>query len=646
MQIPQHSAAAAVLMGALMIQDSVHIQRVSKEQERSWDIPGTLAGFAPIRNADSPPTVKRNSACILWPHTWRQDDCLIAIDGYLVWPDRLMLGGSPADQRQVSEALLRNPVSWLREIKNGCFNLVVHDFARKRTLLASDRFGFLPLYIFSGKDGWWFASDLESLRSIAPSSLELDETGLAELYWFGYQIGDRTVYRNVRMMPAGTIVSLSWLDGSLKEESWSGTAEPYPEADCVGLEEAPARYVELMRKACDRLYHPSLRYGITLSGGMDSRMIAACWQRKPMRSYTWGDPDSTEMKIASRLAARLGFPHTEIPVQGDFFRLIHPPMFQKYGLMEFISGLGNAYMRRDGTQVVLEGTMGDVLFSAIFMKRRKTWADNLRYTLGMRYVPQQAPMSSDAVAESIFDNIRVPDAYFSVVCADRKQEMDHRRDQVLNDLSGEVRRFRCESDSLQRIIEKVKINNRTRRYISLMSAQNRPLIQTCFPFIDSDLEDFARRVLPVNKANAKLYIRVYSSQLRRVRDIPPAMSLLPFWVPVGAHYYGRIYKHLREVIAERVLHRSRGRIRLCAMDAFQWSRWLASNATFREGIAEYLADSTAVDSQAFSQFMQSMAGYRKQVTGTRLMLTLSYCAWYKPQYQRDRHRRIGRGNEE
>jgi len=616
-----------------MIEDQVNTEGMQGGQE-TCSITGTLAGYVPNGNSDLPPRIERNFACTLWPHAWKQDDSLIAIDGYIVWPDKLMLGCSREDMHKMSAAFLRNPRSWLREVRNGCFNIVVHDFRNRRTLLASDRFGFLPLYIFSGKDGWWFASDLESLRAIAPCPLERDKTGLAELYWFGYQIGDRTAYKNVRMMPAGTMISLSWLDGSIKEELWYEKTEPCGEHESVSLEEASARYVELVTEACDRLYHPDLRYGITLSGGMDSRMIAACWRKKPMHSYTWGDRGSMEMAIAAKLAARLGFHHTEIPVQGDFFRSIHPQMFRMYGLVEFVSGIGTPYMRRNGTQIVLDGIMGDVLFSAIFMKRRKTLTDNLRYGLGMPYIPRKAPESNDAVAHSIFSNICVADAGISLVSGDVKCEIDRAHDSILDDLSKEVRKFRNQGDSLERIIENVKVNNRTRRYITLISASSRPAIQTCFPFVDADVAEYGRQLSPANKGNARLYIKTYSNQLDHVRGVPAGMSLLPFWVPYCAHYYGRIYRHLREFCAERILRLSRGHLAPRAMDAFQWPKWLASNTAFRDGIKEYLADSSAVDAQALSTFLQSGAKYRTWITGTRLMLTLSYCAWHKPEYAR------------
>jgi len=593
---------------------------------------GMIAGSVPIGHGTATPTLERNPDSHLWPQSWRQDDCHIALDGYVAWPDRLLLGRSDEDRQKLGSAILEDPARWAREVKNGCFNLIVHDHKQKRSLFLSDRFNFVPLYLLRRKEGWWFASDLEALRRLVPGDLQLDKTGLAELYWFGYQIGNRTAYKDVEMISAGTIISLSWCDGSVNEESWCRPSEDIGADDYVKLEDAPVQFVELVTNACNRLYDSTLNYGITLSGGMDSRMIAACWQHGPMRSYTWGDKGSAEMRIAALLAESLGFHHTEIPVCGDFFGAIHPELFMKYGVMDFVNGLGIPFMLNDDCNVIFNGHMSDVLFAGNHLKRCDTVADNIRYALGMRFSHRPAPASNDAIADAFFRSVRLEDDYLPIIPINVKQELVACRESILHDVVKEIQRVRNEDDSLDTILETLKINNRTRRYIVLMDMLYRPLIQPCSPFVDNDLVDYSRRIRSANKANKKLYIKVYTEQLSHLRSVPPIMSLLPYSVPQKLHYYGRIVRHLREVLAEKVIRASRGRIQPRTMDAFQWPKWLASNAEFREGITEYLEDSTTVDKDALSEFMQSASRYRAWPVGTRLMSTVSYCAWHKPAY--------------
>lgn len=594
------------------------------------NVSGTLAGFVPLGDSPGDPIVERNGQCLLWPDTWHHKKCHIALDGYVVWPDSLMLGRSQDDMRRLGDAVLEDPVRWSREVKNGCFNIVIHDFLRQRTSFVSDRFGFLPLYIFHDATGCWFASDLESLRNIVPCQLALDKTGLAELYWFGYQIGDRTAYQGVRMMPAGTVLSLSWLDGSTTEECWVETSDLCEDDHCVSPKETPVRYVDLVTKACTRLYDPSLHYGITLSGGMDSRVISACWPDKRVCTYTWGDENSVEMKIAAKLAKRLALEHIEIPVLGDFFRAVHIQMFRKYGLMEFVSGMGIPFMLNNGTNVILDGILNDWLFASV-RKCTETRSEKLRWTLGLPYDSTPITMSNEAIAEKIYANIQRADDCIAFIPACFRHEIDIQKTRILDDIALEINKLKRDGDSLDALVQKVKINNRVRRYVSLTCTLSRPQIQSCFPCLDTGLLKYANRIRFIDKANKRFLIRVYSEQLTHIRDVPPLMSLLPFYVPKQMHYYGRMSRYLLETISRKVLRFSQGRVRFRTMDAFQWAKWLATNSEFREGIIEYLADSQAVDQDLLSTSMKSASRCRAWIDA-RLMSAISYCAWYKPEY--------------
>src|SRR5581483_6652279 len=124
-----------------------------------------------------------------------------------------------------------------------------------------------------------FANDLPGLQAISPP-LERDATGCAELYWFGYQIANRTIYRDVVCIPPGVVLTIDWRSGEITTEPW---ARPAERAATAPSRDAAAELVEAMRTACRRLYVPERRYAIKLSGGMDSRLIAGCWPETGLR---------------------------------------------------------------------------------------------------------------------------------------------------------------------------------------------------------------------------------------------------------------------------------------------------------------------------------------------------------------------------
>src|SRR5262249_45078193 len=149
-----------------------------------------------------------------------------------------------------------------------------------------DETGCLPLLVHRGRDAVSFANDLPGLHALVPH-LDADPIGRAELYWFGYQIGDRTQFRDVTCILPGTLMTIDWRSGAITTEDWRIGWRPPTTGTSRDL---AAEAVEAMRAACQRLHRPERHYGIKLSGGMDSRLIAGCWPALPLAAFTFAAP--------------------------------------------------------------------------------------------------------------------------------------------------------------------------------------------------------------------------------------------------------------------------------------------------------------------------------------------------------------------
>src|SRR3546814_2521901 len=67
----------------------------------------------------------------------------------------------------------------------------------------------------------------------------------------------------------------------------------------------------LLDRAVERCLRGDHRIGIFLSGGYDSRAVAAAVQKHnvPLPAFTFGEPGSRDVRYAAMLAERLGFDH-------------------------------------------------------------------------------------------------------------------------------------------------------------------------------------------------------------------------------------------------------------------------------------------------------------------------------------------------
>jgi len=593
---------------------------------------GAIWGFARFGSGSGKAEVHRNPVNLFWPSVWTHRENTFAIDGYLSQADRLVPGQSTEDQMDVSSAFMKDSASWLRNIQNGCFNLVVHDQRKRRTLICSDQFGLLALYILRLPGGIWFASDLATLREISPVTLEIDPTGLAELYWFGYQLGDRTAYRRVEMVPAGSICSFSWEEGRETRNSWVETAPKPDGGRQVQTRDIPFQLRDLVESACDRLHMPSVNYGIKLSGGLDSRLIAGCWRHRPLYSYTWGDRLSAEVRLANRLADRLGFEHRGIPIQGGFFPRYYSRMFEQYGIMEFLHELATPLMLEDRVCLVLDGLLGDVFIGGGYFDdaRKKSFPDLFRSAFGIRRAQLGFRCGNDEMARVLAMLIRVPDTDFPILEQGTKHKLDRLEDDIHHDISLLVERLRTEGDTFEFLVAKFLLLCRTRRYTALQGNTTRPEIQTLYPFIDTELARFLTSI-PVEQFQYRdLYLRLYTEALPGIRDIPALRSNLPFYFPRRVHSIGRVVRGSLQRVGKKIFFVTGGKRNIFLMDGVQWERWLSENHRFREGIRNQLSESSVVDNKALDRTLSEVGRYRHSVVGTRLMLTVSFCRWYRP----------------
>ena len=573
------------------------------------------------------PELRRGCGAVLWPQCLRHGDSTIAVDGYFVWPDRLMTGNREADGTRLTEALGSSVEGWLHGVNNGAFNLVIHDAAARRTMLVSDALGLVPLYIHRQPGQICFASDLSALRAMSEHEPQLDRVGLSELYLFGYQIGNRTAYESVSLLPSGSILTISWDDGTESCRSWV-TEEKGEDPPLSVQNDLPRMAVDVVTAACDRLHDDGLNYAIKLSGGLDSRLIGACWNHEVTRSYTWGDPDCVESRIGRQLALALGFPHRALPVEGDFFTPVYPAMHERVGLMESFHEQATPRILADGCNTVLDGLGGDVLLGGLFHKRTSR-TGVLAAMVGHQLAPRPLPAGDDETAQVVFDSIRVSDGSFPILKSRAMEDLTGSRDEIMNDLVDEIRRYRTAGDTLDAVVTKVKFANRTRRYIALMSAASRPLLQTCSPFLDKDVMAFCARLPAEATSNKKLYLQIFSKLFPKIRSVPPIMSCVPFTMPLSVHYVGRVARRARELMGYRAARWTRGRWMPATMEATQWERWLCGNDAFRDGVASFLRESSVVDQVALDRVMRDVSSFQHSVGGTRLMLTASYCAWWR-----------------
>jgi asparagine synthetase B (glutamine-hydrolysing) len=573
------------------------------------------------------PRLEHSRRCRLWPGVVTLPDYEIAIDGYFVLGERLYLGRSDAERIEIGNLIAADLRKFLAQVQNGCFNIVVNDLERRRTLFASDGFGAQPLYLARLRDTLAFGSTYPALRQASGNArFEADDVGLAELYWFGYQFGDRTAYRGVEHMPHGTILTVRWNDGSESRERWCDDDQVTPNLP-ASHQEMAEQVLGLMAASVRRLKPSEAVYGAKISAGMDSRLICGTWDDPNVRAYTYGYSGAAEVRLAAQLAAALGMPHRFVPLHGDFFTRYHAPLFARHGITEWFHQALMPPMIGDGIELALDGLLGDIVLGGTTLKRRShgQW----REALGLPPRHDARQLSDEEMADYIFAQHGVPDHAYRPLTADSVQRLESCRPAVRADLAAEVKKARALRETPEQIFTEVLYRSRFRRYVSLQGALCRPAIEPLYPFLDRDIVCLRGRIPPEWQANKRLYIDMYSRFLPKIRAVPGLYSLLPFTFPERAHYLGRVYRYGMEQLGLSLSYLTAGKWNLWPANGVQWARWMAFDRPFREGTREFMRPSSAFDNARFDTQAEEIAAGRAKPAGTRWMLTASYCGHFR-----------------
>jgi asparagine synthetase B (glutamine-hydrolysing) len=559
-----------------------------------------------------------------WPTLIRSGQLEIAVDGHFVADDKLFLGRTPQECERVAQWVRTDLAGFLQRIQNGYFNMIVNDHERGETHFCNDAFGGLPLYVAQQPDRILFASTYEGLREQGLTDQKLDPVGTAELYWAGYHLGNRTAFRNVRLLPGGTLWTVRWRDGQLQVRELPKPSSSPPTLRTIS--EAAEYALASMRKAASRLYRSDVGVGIKVSAGMDSRMICGTWPDSNVHTYTYGDRRASEVSLARELALALGMKHTFVPLEGDFFTQLHASVFPLHGITEFFHHAALPAMQRDGVSVALDGIAGGGVIGGQWSKHGQAkW----RQALGLSE-PDQPPttMSDEEIAHYVFEHIRLADAHYRPVLPDVHRELKAMWPDILHDLIQEVRESRAAFTTFDDIVTDVIFRNRTRRYISLQGVFYRPYVESLYPFLDVDVMAMRGAVRPEWLANKRLYVEIYTRHMPAIRSVPGIFSLLPFTIPRSLHFPGRAVRYGVEQIGLKISYGTRDRVHPWASNAVQWARWLAFNGAFREGARSFMRGSKVYDEAGFQRDTRDVAAGPK-FSATRFLATAAYCGHYR-----------------
>jgi len=205
---------------------------------------------------------------------------------------------------------------------NGTFSGLVIDLRQDVVILFNDRFGLGRIYVHEGKDALHFSSEAKSILRAVPSTRQIDDTALAEFVSCGCALQGRTLFSGVSLLPPAS----RWIfsRGRLVRKETYFHKETWEQLPALGESEFYERLKNTFPEVVRRYFRGSAPIGMSLTGGLDGRMIMACsgHVEGALPCYTFGGSyrDCTDVSLARRVAQACGQPHQVITVDDQFIR--------------------------------------------------------------------------------------------------------------------------------------------------------------------------------------------------------------------------------------------------------------------------------------------------------------------------------------
>lgn len=250
----------------------------------------------------------------------------------------------------------------------GMFAFALWDSRRKRLVLARDRMGEKPLYLYQDRDVLYFASELKALVAEGGIPFALDPVAVDLYFHYNYVPEPWSPLQGVRKLPAAHMLIVDVPTGEQREWCY------WRMEDAPALHGDPVERIKAeLESISELIVRSDVPIGVSLSGGLDSSAIAAMASRKypgVMEAFTVGYSGThryDEREEARALAQFLDMPFHAIELRAEDVAEGFPEL--TYWLDDPIADISasgyQAVMRAaksHGISVMLQGHGGDELF--------------------------------------------------------------------------------------------------------------------------------------------------------------------------------------------------------------------------------------------------------------------------------------------
>jgi asparagine synthase (glutamine-hydrolysing) len=219
-----------------------------------------------------------------------------------------------------------------------------------------------------------FSSEAKALLKVCPELREIVASSLGQLLSMGCVLENNTLFKNVHSLPGASL--LRFYNGKCEKKALYFDCKDWENQSPLGKETFYNELKETFVKILPRYLNDSRPIGMSLTGGLDTRMIMA-HAHQPAETfpcYTFGSMyrDGFDVKVARKVARICEQKHLTIKVDKEFLSqfpyLAEKTLYITDGYLDAASGAAELYINKKAREIAsirITGNYGSEVLRSI-----------------------------------------------------------------------------------------------------------------------------------------------------------------------------------------------------------------------------------------------------------------------------------------
>lgn len=495
--------------------------------------------------------------------TWRSPEgrYLCAVDGWMSSREAGRDHVLPDFAARVMEAGMGAVVDY-----RGEFTAVVIDTEVRRAVVVNDRFGKRPAYVHASNGSIQVSSDIRGLFEHRLAKPMLDRPHLVTLLRLNkVRPGTSTIFSGVRAIPPASWIEVDFSgEPTTREHVYYRHSFDHEEALSRDWDE---RFIAGVRSAVERaMDRAGGRVAVTLSGGLDSRLLIAATppeRRRHLVAASYGMDDSVEARVARQVGDIAGVDVLNVSIgPGDYLDLAEdgPKKNEEYDIfVQAAQALPNRHLARE-SDFLMSGWDLDVSLRGLYVDDdvwRLCSPGELRDLIFRKW---------GLFSREELERLLKRDFYNSYI-----ESAEESVDKALAETPG--------ATPLKRYLGFI-FHYEKQRLLMLRSRFIRHELETLTPFYDEDLQAMLATVPERRRAGNRLFQKVLSRISPELHELTYQRTMLPGDVDPEFWDEGTAIELRREKLYRRI-YQGTGRMVEYKRYYSNFAQWLLSDSGWR-----------------------------------------------------------------